>query len=153
MKSNLFIEIYPPKYFLLGWLAKIDLTTAQILRPDVVGENVVVNVVVVVENIAVVSPHVVGEDIGGSKSISGSRVWNESRASCNGNTAVEGGLGVGVEHLGVGVGGLDHGVVWGGNYNSGGNRGNDCGALVGSNGRGGTSLIGPWVVGEPGNNN
>merc|ERR1719414_928824 len=63
--------------------------------------------------------------------------------------AVEGGLGVGVEHLGVGVGWLDNGVVGGGDGDCGGNCGDNCGALVGSNGRCGASLIGPGVVGEP----
>ena len=144
MKSNLFIDIC--QKVLLGWLAKVDLTT-QILRPDVVGENVVVDVVV--DNVAVVSPHIVGEDIGGTEGVSGSRVWHESRASRDGNTAVEGGLGVRVEHLWVGVGWLDNGVVGGGDGN--GDGGDHCGALVGPNGWGGTSLIRPGVVGEPGN--
>ena len=140
MKSNLFIFDICQKV-LLGWLAKVDLTT-QVLRPDVVGENVVVDVVV-----DVVPPHIVGEDVGGNEGVCGSRV--ESRASRDRNTTVEGGLGVGVEHLGVGVGWLDNGVVGGGDGN--GDGGDQCGALVGSNGRSGTSLIGPGVVGEPGN--
>merc|ERR1719288_550689 len=101
-----FIDIFCQKV-LLGWLAKVNLTT-QILRPDVVWENVVVDVVVV-ENIAVVSPHVVGEDIGGTEGVCRSRLWHKSRASSDGNTAVEGRLRVGVEHLGVGVGWLDKG--------------------------------------------
>ena len=149
MNSNLFIEI-SAKIFLLGWLAKIHLTT-QILRSDVVGENVFIDIVV--ENIAVVSPHVVREDVGGSEGVRGGGVWDKSRASSDGNTAVEGGLRVGVEHLRVGVGGLDNniGVVGGGDGNGGGNTGDHCGALVGSNGGGSTSLVGPRVVGEPGN--
>merc|ERR1719367_2380712 len=113
-----FIDIFCQKV-LLGWLAKVNLTT-QILRPDVVWENVVVDVVVV-ENIAVVSPHVVGEDIGGTEGVCRSRLWHKSRASSDGNTAVEGGLGDG---------------------DCGGNGGDNCGALVGSNGWCGASLIG-----------
>merc|ERR1719288_338213 len=87
-----FIDIFCQNV-LLGWLAKVNLTT-QILRPDVVGENVVVDVVVV-ENIAVVSPYVVGEDIGGTEGVCGSRLWHKSRASSDGNTAIEGGGGGG----------------------------------------------------------
>ena len=141
MKSNLFIFDICQKV-LLGWLAKVDLTT-QILRPDVVRENVVVDVVV-----DVVPPHIVGEDVGGNEGVCGGGVWHdESRASRDGNTAVEGGLGVGVEHLGVG--GLDDGVVGGGDGDGGRDGGDDRGALQGSDGRGGTGLIRPGVVGEP----
>ena len=93
MKSNLFIEI-SAKIFLLGWLAKINLTTTQILRPDVVGENVVVDVV------AVVAPHVVREDVGWDEGVGGGGVGHEVGTTSDGNTAVERGLRIGVEHLG-----------------------------------------------------
>ena len=79
---------------LLGWLSKIDLTTAEVLRSDVVRENVVVDVV------AVVAPHVVREDVGGDEGISGGGVGHEVGTTSDGNTAVERGLGIGVEHLG-----------------------------------------------------
>ena len=80
---------------LLGWLSKIDLTTAEVLRSDVVGENVVVDIV------AVVAPHVVREDVGWHEGVCGSGVGHEVGTTSDGNTAVERGLGIGVEHLGM----------------------------------------------------
>ena len=79
---------------LLGWLSKIDLTTAEVLRSDVVGENVVVDVV------AVVAPHVVREDVGWDEGVGGSGVGHEVGTTSDGDTAVERGLRIGVEHLG-----------------------------------------------------
>ena len=79
---------------LLGWLSKVDLTTAQVLRSDVVRENVVVDVV------AVVAPHVVREDVGWDEGVGGSGVGHEVGTTSDGNTAVERGLRIGVEHLG-----------------------------------------------------
>ena len=80
---------------LLGWLSKIDLTTAEVLRSDVVGENVVVDVVV-----AVVAPHVVREDVGGDEGVCGGGVGHEVGTTSDGDTAVERGLRIGVKHLG-----------------------------------------------------
>ena len=90
--KKLFIDIR--KNVLLGWLSKIHLTTAEVLRSDVVGENVVVDVV------AVVAPHVVREDVGWDEGVCGSGVGHEVGTTSDGDTAVERGLRIGVEHLG-----------------------------------------------------
>ena len=90
--KKLFIDIR--KNVLLGWLSKIHLTTAEVLRSDVVGENVVVDVV------AVVAPHVVREDVGWDEGVGGGGVGHKVGTTSDGNTAVERGLGIGVEHLG-----------------------------------------------------
>ena len=87
--KKLFIDIR--KNVLLGWLSKIHLTTAEVLRSDVVGENVVVDVVV--------APHVVREDVGWDEGVCGSGVGHEVGTTSDGNTAVERGLGIGVEYL------------------------------------------------------
>ena len=87
MEERLFIV-------LLGWLSKIDLTTVEVLRSDVVGENVVVDIV------AVVAPHVVREDVGWDEGVCGSGVGHEVGTTSDGNAAVERGLRIGVEHLG-----------------------------------------------------
>ena len=47
------------------------------------------------------------------------------------------------------MGGLDDGVVGSGDGDGGRDGGDDCGALKGSDGRGGTGLIRPGIVGEP----
>ena len=53
-----------------------------------------------VDVVAVVAPHVVREDVGWNEGVCGGGVGHEVGTTSDGNTAVERGLRIGVEHLG-----------------------------------------------------
>merc|ERR550517_675698 len=118
MKSNLFIEIYLPNFFYLVGSPKL---TSLLLRSwdlTLSGKMLSSTLLLSLKTLLLSPLTLTGKTLVGAKASVGAGFGTNPGHPAMGTRQSRGGLGVGVEHLGVGGGGNDNG---------GGNRCNNCG--------------------------